>query len=115
MKKQLLNTILFYLLCINIQAQDSTHLRLDDLLLQIETNYPTIVQFQYKIQALEAMAEGAKAWMPPTFSLGTMQMPFNPMMAFEKNNPMNQAGIGFAIEQMIPNPSKLNAKKDFIL
>lgn len=115
MKKQLLSSLLLFLSYINIQAQDSTHLGLNDLLLQIETNYPTIIQFQYKIQALEAMAEGAKAWMPPTFSAGTMQMPFNPMMAFEKNNPMNQAGIGFAIEQMIPNPSKLNAKKDFIL
>ena len=36
-------------------------------------------------------------------------------MINEKNDPMNQAGINLSIEQMIPNPSKLNAKKEYII
>jgi cobalt-zinc-cadmium efflux system outer membrane protein len=35
-------------------------------------------------------------------------------MLNEKNDPMNQAGIAFSLEQMIPNQSKLNAKKSYI-
>jgi cobalt-zinc-cadmium efflux system outer membrane protein len=52
--------------------------------------------------------------MPPTFSTGLMRFPYNMMMLKEKNDPMNQAGIAFSIEQMIPNQSKLNAKKNYL-
>jgi cobalt-zinc-cadmium efflux system outer membrane protein len=52
--------------------------------------------------------------MPPTFSTGIMRFPYNFSMLNEKNDPMNQAGIAFSLEQMIPNTSKLNAKKSYI-
>ncbi len=98
----------------DIHAQDSAHISLDKLLKQVETNYPSIIQYQYNIQALQAKTEGAKSWMPPTFSAGIMRFPYNLMMLNEKNNPMNQAGLAFSMEQMIPNQSKLNAKKDYL-
>ncbi len=81
---------------------------------QVEVNYPSIIQYQYNIQALQAKTEGAKSWMPPTFSTGIMRFPYNLMMLKEKNDPMNQAGIAFSLEQMIPNQSKLNAKKNYL-
>lgn len=81
---------------------------------QVETNYPSIIQYQYNIQSLQAKADGARSWMPPTFSTGIMRFPYNFSMINEKNDPMNQAGIAFSVEQMIPNPSKLNAKKSYI-
>lgn len=96
------------------QAQDTTYISLEKLLQQVETNYPSIIQYQYNIQALQAKTEGAKSWMPPTFSTGIMRFPYNLMMLKEKNDPMNQAGIAFSIEQMIPSQSKLNAKKDYL-
>lgn len=103
------------LVCLHhIQAQDTLHISLDTLLQGIETNYPSIVQYQYNIQSLQSKADGAKAWMPPTFSTGVMRWPYNFSMMKEKNNPMNQAGIAFSLEQMIPNASKLNAKKSYI-
>ncbi len=102
-----------YLLLINIQAQDTSYISLEKLLQQVETNYPAILQYQQNIQSWQSKAEGAKAWMPPTFSTGLMRFPYNLMMINEKNNPMNQAGVAFSIEQMIPNPSKLNARKDY--
>lgn len=98
----------------NIYAQDTTHISLEKLLQQVETNYPSIIQYQYKIQSIQAKADGAKSWMPPTFSAGIMRFPYNFSMLKEKNDPMNQAGIAFSLEQMIPNQSKLNAKKSYI-
>ena len=95
-------------------AQDTSRISLDTLLHRIETNYPTILQYQQNIQSWQAKAQGAKSWMPPTFSTGVMNFPYNLSMVKEKNDPMNWAGIAFSIEQMIPNQTKLNAKRDYI-
>ncbi|MCG9912444.1 MAG: TolC family protein [Flavobacteriales bacterium] len=108
-------SIMALLLCFHqTQAQDTTYISLEKLLQQVETNYPSIIAYQYNIQSILSKADGAKAWMPPTFSTGAMRFPYNLMMLNEKNDPMNQAGIAFSFEQMIPNPSKLNAKKNYI-
>jgi outer membrane protein, heavy metal efflux system len=114
MKKIASITLLFCLCFSAIQAQDTTYISLEKLLHQIETNYPSIIQYQYNIQSIQAKADGAKSWMPPTFSTGIMRFPYNFSMISEKNNPMNQAGVAFSLEQMIPNLSKLNAKKSYI-
>ena len=108
--------ILCFLLCIPcfVYAQDTTYISLEKLLQKVETNYPSIIQYQYNIQALQAKSQGAKSYMPPTFSTGLMRFPYNMSMIKEKNDPMNQAGIAFSLEQMIPNQRKLNAKKDYL-
>lgn len=113
MKKILLFITLLFLLSL-VRAQDTTYISLENLLQRVETNYPSIIAYRYNIQSIQAKAEGAKAWMPPTFSTGVMRWPYNLMMLNEKNDPMNQAGIAFSFEQMIPNQSKLNAKKNYI-
>lgn len=113
MKNTLLTIALLFCL-FSIQAQDTTYISLDKLLQQVETNYPSIIQYQYNIQSIQAKADGAKSWMPPTFSTGIMRFPYNVTMIKDKNDPMNQAGIAFSLEQMIPNQSKLNAKKSYI-
>ncbi|MES2395079.1 MAG: TolC family protein, partial [Bacteroidota bacterium] len=114
MKKNIIAILIMCLFLTDIQAQDTSYISLDKLLQQVETNYPSIIQYQYSIQALQAKTEGAKSWMPPTFSTGIMRFPYNLKMLNEKNDPMNQAGIAFSIEQMIPNQSKLNAKKEYL-
>ncbi|HLO55126.1 MAG TPA: TolC family protein [Saprospiraceae bacterium] len=113
MKKILLFLTLLFLLSL-VRAQDTTYISLERLLQQVETNFPSIIQYQYNIQSIQAKADGAKAWMPPTFSTGIMRFPYNLSMLKERDNPMNQAGIAFSIEQMIPNKSKLNAKKSYL-
>lgn len=113
MKKILLFITLLFLLSL-VRAQNTTYISLENLLQRVETNYPSIIAYRYNIQSIQAKAEGAKAWMPPTFSTGVMRWPYNLMMLNEKNDPMNQAGIAFSFEQMIPNQSKLNAKKNYI-
>lgn len=112
--KKIVSTIVLLVCLLQLHAQDTTYISLEKLLQQVETNYPSILQYQNNIQSIEAKAEGAKAWMPPTFSAGIMRFPYNFSMFNEKNDPMNQAGIAFSLEQMIPNPSKLNAKKSYI-
>lgn len=108
-------TVLSYVFALHsIQAQDTSHISLDKLLRQVESNYPSIIQYQYNIQSIQAKADGSKAWMPPTFSTGIMRWPYNFSMLNEMNNPMNQAGVAFSLEQMIPNQSKLNAKKSYL-
>ncbi len=114
MKKLLLIIPVFYLSFLEVLAQDTTRISLEKLLQQVETNYPSILLYQQNIQSWQAKAEGTKAWMPPTVSAGIMRFPYNLSMVSEKNNPMNQAGVAVSIEQMIPNQSKLNAKKDYI-
>lgn len=114
MKKMIALVSFICLVLINGQAQDTNRISLDTLLQHIETNYPIILQYQQNIQSWQAKAEGAKAWMPPTFSTGIIRFPYDLSMVKEKNNPMNQAGIAFSIEQMFPNQSKLNAKRDYI-
>jgi hypothetical protein len=112
--KKIVSTITLLICLHQIQAQDTKHISLKKLLQQVETNYPSIIQYQYDIQSIQAKADGAKSWMPPTFSTGIMRFPYNFSMISEKNDPMNQAGVAFSLEQMIPNTSKLNAKKSYI-
>lgn len=114
MKKKIIVVLIMCLFLMDTQAQDSSYISLNKLLKQVEINYPSIIQYQYSMQALQAKTEGAKSWMPPTFSVGIMRFPYNLMMLNEKNDPMNQAGLAFSVEQMIPNKRKLNAKEDYL-
>ncbi|QQS28973.1 MAG: TolC family protein [Sphingobacteriales bacterium] len=114
MKYSLLTTLILSFCLLQIRAQDTTRISLDKLLQQVEANYPSIIQYQYNIQSIQAKADGAKSWMPPTLSTGIMRFPYNLSMISEKNDPMNQAGVTFSFEQMIPNSSKLNANKSYI-
>lgn len=112
---KILVLILSFLFCLKpVVGQDSTFLSLERVLNKVETDYPSILQYQYEILSIRSKAEGATAWMPPTFSMGLMRFPYNMGMITEKDNPMNQAGISFSAEQMIPNTNKLNARKDYL-
>ena len=99
---------------LQVQAQDTAHFSLNRILNQVEANDPSILKYQNVIQSLDSKAEGANAWMPPTFSTGLMRFPYQLIMLNERNNPMNQAGIPFSIEQMIPNARKLKSKKNYL-
>jgi len=113
MKKTCLTAALLFLL-LNIHGQDTTRISLEELLQRVETNYPAILQYQANAQSLQSKVAGAKAWMPPTFSVGMMQFPYDFSMIKHKDDPMNQAGISFSLEQMIPSAGKLNANKSYV-
>ena len=95
-------------------SQDTSHLSLQTIFQKIETSYPEILMYESKIKSIQAEAEGTKSWMPPTASFGLDRFPYDFMMLKSKDDPMNQAGLMFSVEQMIPNSARLNAKKNYI-
>ena len=54
MKKRIVLLNIFCLAIINIYAQDTSYISLKKLLQQVETNYPSIIQYQYNIQSIQA-------------------------------------------------------------
>lgn len=113
MKNQIILLVIFSSCLFRLPAQDSTRIALDSILHHIETNYPLILQFRHNIQSWQAKAQASKSWMPPSVSTGVMRFPYDLSMVTDKNNPMNQAGIVFSIEQMIPSQTKNHAKYDY--
>lgn len=89
--------------------QDTTRLTLDDVLVRMDTSYPALLQYNQKLQAVEALAQGARSWMPPTVSVGMDRFGYQPSM-WNEESPMNQSGFEISAEQMIPGPRKLDAK-----
>lgn len=108
-------TLIFVMFqCVSAIAQDTTYLSLQIIFQKIEASYPEIIAYESKIKSIQAQAEGAKAWMPPVASFGLDRFPYDFEMLNSKDDPMNQAGMMFSLEQMIPNNSKLNAKRKYI-
>src|SRR5690349_16237594 len=97
-----------------VAAQDTLHLSLPDIYLRIETSYPEVLAYASKIKSIQSQADGARSWMPPTFSVGADRFPYDYMMLNSKDDPMNQAAVMFSLEQMIPNGRKLTAKKNYL-
>lgn len=75
---------------------------LESIMLDIETNYPELQRYQSLIDAADERVAAARAWMPPTVSVGLDRMPYNPEMLSEEA-PMNQSGLMIGVEQMFPN------------
>lgn len=94
-------------------AAAQEHVSLSLLLEQVETTYPDIQRYEANIKAAQARIEGARSWMPPTFSAGLNRIPYNVSIMGNEMDPMNQAGLMFSLEQMIPNPAKQNAKENY--
>jgi outer membrane protein TolC len=94
-------------------AQEAGRLSLPTVFATIDNAYPQIKQYSSKISSIRALASGAKAWMPPTVSVALDRFPYKVSMIKEED-PMNQAGIMVSVQQMIPNPSKTNAKRDYL-
>jgi outer membrane protein TolC len=94
-------------------AQDTARLTILHIFSEIDKTYPQLQYYESKIGSIRSMAEGAKAWMPPTVSLALDRFPYQFPMIKEKT-PDNQAGIMLSVQQMITNPAKLNAKRDYL-
>ena len=90
--------------CLKINAQI---ISLDSVLTVVGKNYPMLKMYDEKIKALNANAEGAKSWMPPQFGAGLFMTPYN----FQKD----MGAVMISGEQMIPNPMKLSANKNYML
>jgi outer membrane protein TolC len=105
---------LLLLLLMGTQCSQAQVLSLDSVLVAIEQNNPMLEGYDYKIKAMNTYAKGATSWMPPQVGAGVFMAPYDQRMAREMNGgePMGQAM--FSLEQMIPNPAKQRANKNYM-
>ncbi|WP_276370484.1 TolC family protein [Chryseolinea sp. H1M3-3] len=83
---------------------------LDSLLAVIDRQNPMLQEYDYKVRALDAYAEGAKSWMAPMVGVGPYWYPY------PGKTVMSEAEKGMFminLEQDIPNPAKLKAKRNY--
>ena len=106
-------TVILGLLFITANGQDTMRLSVLNVFTEIDGTYPQLKYYESKISSIRSLVEGAKAWMPPTVALALDRFPYQFSMIKEKT-PDNQAGIMLSVQQMIPNPNKLNAKKEYL-
>ncbi|OQP60166.1 hypothetical protein A3860_34360 [Niastella vici] len=98
----------------SLKAQDTIRLGMGDVFSSIDKSYPQLQFYESKIASIRSLAEGAKAWMPPTVAVAFDRFPYKLSMIKEEV-PDNQAGIMLSAQQMIPNPAKLSAKRDYLV
>lgn len=114
MKRFLIISVFFLRLAITANAQDTARLSIQNMFIVIDKTYPQLQFYESKIAAVRSLAEGAKAWMPLTLALALDRFPYD-LSLIKEMTPDNQAGIMLTAQQMIPNPAKLNAKRDYLL
>jgi outer membrane protein TolC len=100
--------ILGLLLSIEMQAQIIT---LDSVFETIEKQNPMLQEYDSKVKALNTYAGGASSWMAPMLGAGTFMTPYRKETAMHENE---KGAWMFSVEQEIPNPSKLTAKKKYL-
>lgn len=100
--------IICVILSFQIQAQVLT---LDSVLRTIETQNPMLQEYDHKVKALNTYAQGAKSWMAPMVGAGTFMTPYPNQMLMDERD---KGAWMFSVEQEIPNPSKLNANKNYL-
>ena len=84
---------------------------LDSILNMIDRNNPMLEEYENKAKAFDAYAAGAKSWMAPMVGAGTFMTPYPNQMLMEEGD---KGAWMFSIEQEIPNPAKLKAKRRYM-
>ncbi len=106
---RLTKSIAAFLVLLTFQANAQV-ITLDSLLAVIDRQNPMLQEYDYKVQALNAYTEGAKSWMAPMVGVGPYWYPY------PGETVMSEAEKGMFmvnLEQDIPNPSKLKAKRNY--
>jgi outer membrane protein, heavy metal efflux system len=97
------------LFSVRVQAQV---ISLDSVLILIDKQNPMLQEYDHKVKALNTYAEGAKSWMAPMVGAGTFMTPYPNQMLMDERD---KGSWMFSVEQQIPNPSKLNANKNYLV
>ena len=97
--------------CMGVASAGAQVISLDSVLTVIKRNNPMLAEYDNKIKALDEYAAGAKSWMAPMVGAGTFMTPYpNQMMMDDRD----RGAWMFSIEQEIPNPARLNARKNYL-
>ncbi|MDO7854572.1 TolC family protein [Hymenobacter convexus] len=95
-----------------IQAQQV--LPLDSVLRAVEGRNPALRQYGYRAQAKQAAVAGARSWEAPKVSAGYWMTPYNQRPIKEMNNGQGEGMQMVSVEQMLPNPAKQRAKREYL-
>ncbi|MBA2408127.1 MAG: TolC family protein [Chitinophagales bacterium] len=104
--------LIFAFVILSTQAKAQT-LSLNEVLEAVERNNPLIASYNYKISAANALASGARSWMPPMIGIGFDQTPYR-IANNEGFFNRNEGSVLVFLEQDIPNPAKLKAKQNYL-
>jgi cobalt-zinc-cadmium efflux system outer membrane protein len=83
---------------------------LDSVLSAIDQQNPMLQQFDQRVNAMNTYTAGAKSWMAPMVGAGPYWYPYPGQQLMDERD---KGMFMFNIEQDIPNPAKLNAKRNY--
>ncbi|MBH8571374.1 TolC family protein [Microvirga sp. STS02] len=89
-------------------------LPLDSVLRAVEGRNPALRQYGYRAQAKQAAVAGARSWEAPKVSAGYWMTPYNQQPIKEMNNGQGEGMQMVSVEQMLPNPAKQRAKREYL-
>ena len=89
-------------------------LPLDSVLRAVQRRSPALRQYDYRAQAKTAAVAGASSWEAPKVSAGYWMTPYNQRPIREMNNGQGMGMQMVSVEQMLPNPVKQRAKREYL-
>lgn len=96
---------------LKLVAQQAPVLRLDTVLQRVDKNNILLQSYGLKAESYKYSADASTAWMAPMVGIGTFMTPYPGQMIMDDRD---KGSLMFQVEQDIPNPAKLNAKKKYI-
>src|SRR5690606_4899043 len=103
--------LFFLLMPINLFAQDSLSLSLEDILTRIEMQNVALESYELKVESYKYKSEAASSWMAPMVGAGTYMTPYLGQDPMEDD----KGSLMFQVEQDIPNFSKQKANQKAII
>lgn len=86
-------------------------LPLDSILLRVDHNNVLLQSYTLKAESYKYAADAATAWMAPMVGVGTFMTPYPGQSVMDERD---KGSLMLQLEQDIPNPAKLNAKRKYI-
>lgn len=93
---------------VRLFAQQVPVLPLDSILQRVDRNNILLQSYGLKAESYKYSADAATAWMAPMVGVGTFMTPYPGQKIMDNRD---KGSLMLQLEQDIPNPAKLNAKK----
>lgn len=103
--------LLIVTLPLTLAAQQVPVLSLDTILQRVDRNNLLLQSYGLKAASYQYEADAATAWMAPMFGVGTFMTPYPGQQVMDERDKGN---LMFQLEQDIPHPAKLQARKRYI-
>ncbi len=108
--KYITRYIIFSLLLLPVQLWAQV-MPLDTILQRVDRNNVLLQSYGLKAESFKYSADAATAWMAPMAGIGTFMTPYPGQVIMDNRD---RGSLMLQLEQDIPNPAKLNAKKRYI-